>query len=393
MTHRIGRLALAALLALPVAAACAASASAAAPGQGNPARGSTPQTVAAREAALHIPEPTGKLPVGVTSLHLKDTSRPDPWVPSVKARELMVSLWYPAAKAGGARAAYMTVKESELTLKEAGVSGVPGDLLSKTRIDAVKDAKPAAKGRLPLVILSPGFTKPRYSLTGLAEDLVSRGYAVAVIGHTYENVATSFPDGRVAECAACEVPHDAAFWTKVGQVRAVDVTFVLDSLLARYPKLIDRSKIAMGGHSVGGAASAPALLKDSRLRAGMNIDGTMDVSVPSGGLAKPFLLLGTEVRHSPGKDSSWDQTWTNLTGWKRWFVVTGTEHASFTDISVLSEQLGIDDGADLPATRSLEITRAIVAAFYDQHLRGKAQPLLNDPGSRFTEVKRVGGTS
>ncbi|MFI7128374.1 alpha/beta hydrolase family protein [Nonomuraea sp. NPDC050153] len=388
----MGRLALAALLALPVAAASASAASAAA-GRGNPAGGSTIQTVAARETALHIPKPTGKLPIGMTSLYLKDASRPDPWVSSVKARELMVSLWYPAAKAGGARAAYMTVKESELTLKEAGVSGVPGDLLSKTRIDAVKDAKPAAKGRLPLVILSPGFTKPRYSLTGLAEDLASRGYAVAVVGHTYENVVTSFPDGRVAECAACEMPHDAAFWAKVDQVRAVDVTFVLDSLLARYPKLIDRSKIAMGGHSVGGAASVSALLKDARLRAGMNIDGTMDVSVPSGRLAKPFLLLGTEVRHSPGKDASWDKTWTNLTGWKRWFVVSGTEHASFTDISVLSEQLGIDDGADLPATRSLKITRAIVAAFYDQHLRGKAQPLLNDPGSRFQEVKSVGGTS
>ncbi|WP_431924886.1 alpha/beta hydrolase family protein [Nonomuraea jabiensis] len=393
MTHRIGPLALAAFLALPVATACAsasAATSTSAPSHGNPVRGSTTQTVAAPETAPHIPKPTGKLPVGMTSLYLKDSSRPDPWVPSVKARELMVSLWYPAAKAGGARAAYMTVKESELTLKEAGVSGVPGDLLSKTRIDAVKDAEPAAKRRLPLVILSPGFTKPRYSLTGLAEDLASRGYAVAVIGHTYENVATSFPDGRVAECAACEVPHDPAFWAKVGQVRAVDVTFVLDSLLARYPKLIDRSKIVMGGHSVGGASSVPALLKDSRLRAGMNIDGTVDVTVPSGGLAKPFLLLGTEARHSPGKDASWDKTWTNLTGWKRWFVVTDTAHASFTDISVLSEQLGIDDDADLPATRSLEITRRIVAAFYDLHLRGKPQPLLNDPASRYPEVKSVG---
>ncbi|MET9248694.1 alpha/beta hydrolase [Nonomuraea sp. NPDC003709] len=379
MSHRIGRLALAVLLALPAAASWAATSEAA-------VRNRTTEPA----PALRIPKPTGKLPVGMTSLHLKDTSRPDPWVPSVKARELMVSLWYPAAKAGGVPAPYMTVKESELTLKEAGASGVPGDLLSKTRIDAAKDARPA-KRRLPLVVLSPGFTKPRYSLTGLAEDLASRGYAVAVIGHTYENVATSFPDGRVAECVACEVePKNPAFFAKVGQIRAADVTFVLDSVLARYPKLIDRSRIAMGGHSVGGASSVAALLKDSRLRAGMNIDGTAVVPVPSSGLAKPYLLLGSEAKHSPGKDPTWDQSWPNLTGWKRWFVVTGTEHASFTDISVLSEQLGIDDGADLPATRSLEITRGIVAAFYDLHLRGKPQPILNDPASRYPEVKPAG---
>ena len=43
-----------------------------------------------------LPEPTGPYPVGTTSLWLTDTSRPDPWAAGVTARELMVSLWYPA---------------------------------------------------------------------------------------------------------------------------------------------------------------------------------------------------------------------------------------------------------------------------------------------------------
>ena len=33
---------------------------------------------AAAEAALHLPAPTGRQPVGVTTLYLKDTSRSDP---------------------------------------------------------------------------------------------------------------------------------------------------------------------------------------------------------------------------------------------------------------------------------------------------------------------------
>jgi hypothetical protein len=49
----------------------------------------------------YLPEPTGPCPVGTTSLYLKDVSRPDPWAAGVNARELMVSLWYPATPSTG----------------------------------------------------------------------------------------------------------------------------------------------------------------------------------------------------------------------------------------------------------------------------------------------------
>jgi len=48
-----------------------------------------------------------------------------------------------------------------------------------------------------------------------------------------------------------------------------------------------------------------------------------------------------------------------LTGWKRWLVV---------------------------AARSLDITRAYVRAFFDQHLRGRPQALLDQPSPRYPEV-------
>jgi predicted dienelactone hydrolase len=51
--------------------------------------------------ALCLPEPTGPCPAGTTSLWLTDTSRPDPWAAGAVARELMVSLWYPAATPDG----------------------------------------------------------------------------------------------------------------------------------------------------------------------------------------------------------------------------------------------------------------------------------------------------
>ncbi|GAB3968685.1 alpha/beta hydrolase [Actinoallomurus acanthiterrae] len=343
---------------------------------------------------LSLPKPTGPHPVGMTSLYLKDTSRPDPWVPTAKARELMVSLWYPARSRTGRRAPYVTAKESELILKGAEITGVPSDALSRTRTNAFSDAKPAGRDRsMPLVVLSPGLSEPRSSLAALGEDLASRGYVAVGIDHTYESLATTFPDGRVTTCVACDVRKGPAFDEKLATSRAADVSFVLDELTGSHPKwkgasLIDPSRIAMAGHSAGGASAVAAMLKDRRVRAGIDMDGTMLTTIPQTGLSRPFLFLGTQAKHSPGGvDTTWDRDWKLLTGWRRWLVVAGAEHASFTDDSLLVEQLGVYRNAALPGARALQITRTYVGAFFDLHLRHRSQPLLDKPSPGFPEVK------
>jgi dienelactone hydrolase len=348
-----------------------------------------------------LPEPTGPCPVGTTSLFLKDISRPDPWAAGVSARELMVSLWYPAVPSDGPPARYMTPAESELQLTSRGLTGVPRDALSTVRTNAVSDATPAGRQRaLPVVVLSPGFTDSRSALTALAEDLASYGYVVAGIDHTYESFATAFPDGRVTTCLAREAPRSGR-GEKVVAGRAADVSFVLDELTGArraWPGagLIDPSRMAMAGHSAGGAAAIPAMLADSRIRAGIDMDGATHAQIPDDGLSRPFLFLGKQSSYTPGSGrgipgkpgpaSSWERDWELLTGWKRWLLVAGAIHASFTDLALLADQLGIDIGAGLSGARSLDITRAYVRAFFDQHLRSTPQALLDQPSPRNPEV-------
>jgi dienelactone hydrolase len=344
----------------------------------------------------YLPEPTGPSPVGTTSLYLKDVSRPDPWAAGVKARELMASLWYPATPSDGRRARYMTPAESELQLTSRGITGVPQDALSTVRTNAISDATPAGGQRsLPLVVLSPGFTNSRSALTALAEDLASHGYVVAGIDHTYESFATAFPDGRVTAALAREAPRRGpGFWEKVVAGRAADVSFVLGELTGAYRAwpgagLIDPSRIAMAGHSAGGAAAIAAMLADSRIRAGIDMDGSTHARIPDRGLSRPFLFLGKQSNYTPGGEgavTTWERDWKRLTGWKRWLVVAGAIHASFTDLGLLADQVGIDVGAGLPGARSLDITRAYVRAFFDQHLRSKPQALLDQPSPRYPEV-------
>ena len=67
-------------------------------------------------------------------------------------------------------------------------------------------------------------------------------------------------------------------------------------------------------------------------------------------------------------------------------MVAGAVHASFTDLALLADQIGIEVEAHLPGARSLEITRAYVRACFDQHLRGEPQPLPDGPSPRYPEV-------
>jgi dienelactone hydrolase len=363
-------------------------------GMGTPA--GADDALAEQGHAPRLPEPTGRYPVGITSLWLTDTSRPDPWAAGVDARELMVSLWYPAAPSDGRRARYMTPAESELQLTSRGITGVPPNVLSTTRTNAVVDATPAGRQRaLPLAVLSPGFTNSRSVLTALAEDLASHGYVVAGIDHAYESVATAFPDGRVITCLARATRRPGeGFWEKLVAGRAADVCFVLNELTVVHPAwpgaaLIDPSRIAVAGHSIGGAAAISAMVADSRIGAGIDMDGTIPTPIPDHGLSRPFLFLGKQSNYTPGSGgpvTTWERDWRLLTGWKRWLVVAGAVHPSFTDLALLADQIGIDIGAHMPGARSLDITRAYVRAFFDQHLRGTPQALLDQPSPRYPEV-------
>lgn len=356
-----------------------------------------PATSSAQAPTPYLPDPTGTHPVGVTSLYLKDTSRADTWVPTVPYRELMVSLFYPSTGSAGPTRQYMTPTESAAYLAEQDISDLPLEVLSTVETNAVVDARPAGRARSrPLVLLSPGYTNSRATLSTLAEDLASHGYVVAVIDHTYENRAMTFPDGRVAGCVSCEIDHLPGFWATLAAGRAADSSFVLDALTARRTgpaALIDPRRVGMAGHSAGGAATIQAMLGDRRIRAGIDIDGSTHVPIPDTGLSRPFMFVGSLDEYTPGQPNpydDWKQDWTRLTGWKRWLMVSGTVHPSFTDLGVLAGQWGIDLGESIDPERALEITRTYVLAFFDRHLRCQHPPLIDRPSPAYPEVSFLG---
>ncbi|MEW2417262.1 alpha/beta hydrolase [Streptomyces sp. NPDC046866] len=390
--------ALGAALLLPLMLTAAGTAAAAEP-PAAPSAVPAPAAAAPDPAGVvlpRLPRPTGRFAVGEETLHLVDDSRTDPWADS-GPRELMVTMRYPAQRGtGGPVRPYLTDEEARLLLASRDLDRrVDHRSLAGTKAFARSGARPVA-GRYPLVVLSPGFTVPRATLTSLAEELASRGYVVAAVDHAYETSGTAFPGGRVLTCLACDKAKELKDYKAVSDNRARDVSFLLDRLTGARPAwrnagLIDKRKIAMAGHSIGGSTAAAVMAADPRVRAGIDMDGGLFSPVPEGGLGgRPFLLLGgaDTVPGGTGTDwPSWDSNWARLDGWKRWITFADSNHFTFTDWPAISDQLGLERMTPLPGDRSLELTRRYVGAFFDLHLKGVPQPVLDGPAADAPEVR------
>ncbi|MFE3262388.1 alpha/beta hydrolase family protein [Nocardia sp. NPDC059091] len=289
------------------------------------------EPVPSQEASVVValPEPTGADAIGVVDLHLVDPSRQDPYVPA-RARELMVSIWYPAAD----RTATPTRPWASEQMTRAYADGLAkiGPPIagawtltsSHGRVDAAADS---TGGRRPIVLFSPGMGMPREASTAQAEDLASHGFIVVAMSHTYESLATEFPGGRLEKSMLPQAPDTDQVNAQIEQamqVRVADTRYVLDRLAdlstgadpdadghplpANLAGILDLSKIAMFGHSLGGATAAQVMHDDRRVAAGVDLDGSLWGSVLTDGLDRPFVLIGG-TDHGRAQDPSWQQFW------------------------------------------------------------------------------------
>jgi dienelactone hydrolase len=260
-----------------------------------------------------LPEPDGRFAVATEVYRWTDASRDEPHTADTgDRRSVIAQAWYPTS--GGdrsGRSAPVPYVDGAGRLPES-VSGMPGFVMRRYgQIDthAAASAPLAPRSRpWPVVIFSPGYGAPRAVYTGLATRLASRGFVVFVLDHPYESGVTQLPDGQVVGTEEIIPADHTRYMPNQQVVRTADIRFVIDQLArpgALSPLLrgdrIETSKVAMIGHSFGGAASAMAMSEDARVVAAANIDGTPYGDLPDRRLTRPFLLLQSdfdETHHS-----------------------------------------------------------------------------------------------
>ncbi|GBF77396.1 putative carboxylic ester hydrolase [Paenibacillus sp. 598K] len=131
---------------------------------------------------------------------------------------------------------------------------------------------------------------------------------------------------------------------------------------------LDLSRIGMFGHSYGGAASAQMLLKDPRIKAAMNMDGTLYGSpMPGTGLWEETVNRRTNALQGGGFT----------------MTIPHTSHMSFTDFHLFSPILS-NPGEDPRLVH--RIINEVSVAFFNQYLKGIPSSTLEQLADQYRVV-------
>ena len=279
----------------------------------------------------------------------------------------------------------------------------------ENRMLTVKFWYPEREGSYPLVIFSHGAFGVIDSNYSTCTELASHGYVVASIGHPYHamfvkdvngKVTTADPD-FVKQVFAVNDEDDPEAEEKIylrGRewmaLRVADEEFVLDTILAKAENgeeapfsLIDKEKIGLFGHSMGGASSvALGRIRKDEIGAVIDLEGTMLgeyagfengreifnsepypvplLDVNSRDAYEEALTLGGEgyVNFYVGK---------NAEDYKS-VIFNGAGHLNFTDLPLVSPVLARLLGVGKVDKREcIENVNQMVLNWFDCYLKGK----------------------
>ena len=338
-----------------------------------------------------LPRPDGPYAVGSHIHRWTDASRDEPHTADpVDRRDVIVQAWYPLTSGAPHVEPSRFVYIDGLGRLPPTVSGIPSFLLHRygqIETHAETFAPLAAGDRAwPVVIFSPGYGAPRAVYTGLVTQLASRGFVVLVLDHPYESAVTELPDGRVVGTREILLPGESnrlPYMTREQERRASDVRFVIDQLarpnaLSLQGGTMDGSKVAVIGHSFGGAAAIAAMSEDPRIVAAADIDGTPYGDLPDRVLTKPFLLLQSdhaETGHSSFFFDGNNKLLVNATVSGFRYEIRRANHYSFTDAPYFLAPpgrwlLAQAMGGSLGPEATQRATADILTAFLSGPLRG-----------------------
>jgi len=387
-----------------------------------------------------LPAPTGSHAVGLLNLVLQDREREEvlggQQAEGTHPRNVAVQLWYPALPGSEAEPSpYQTPSAAEALATFLEWPRALNSFFPMVKTNSVLDGRPDPRsGPFPVLVYNHGYSGFTGVHQALMEELASHGYVVASIGHAFESALFVLPDGTARAfdpanefyLARLEEANDhepeaakdriiratslddrsaayeellrlSPFHQASTRLWAEDSRFVLDILEGmnrsggRLEGMLDLSRVGAVGHSLGGATSGQLLVSDSRVGAGINIDGFQFGDLLSEGIQKPFLFLAAQ------RPWAGDSTFVNdlfVHGAKApayGVIISGFEHSSFTDLPLFGLAPGLGDGDDA-GVRALQIQREVILSFFDQCLKGIPSELLNGHTSTYPELIIVRGS-
>jgi pimeloyl-ACP methyl ester carboxylesterase len=357
---------------------------------------------------FHLPQPTGPYDIGVIELYFTDVSREESYTQdATDSRELMAQIWYPTdRKASGTYVSY----PQEVGSAVNAVLHLPELLFSyfsTIKTHTVSNPMISQEESLyPLILFSPGNRSTRFQNMALVEDLVSNGYIVVGVDHPYTSNDVRFADGSVAYRSEKRENSllNVSFFEDEIDIRTKDILFILDQLqseqLTTVPDEvvahIDFARIGFVGHSYGGATVIETLAVDSRVVAGVSLDGGVWGTAPQQGIEQPFLYMNASETlaylWSDAEEMQAHKQFVStvienlaLTQEKSnndfyYMIFQDYNHYSFTDIPLISPLL--KRGKEPVIT-----TNTIVKTFFDVYIKNQTDANLADIANQYEYIE------
>ena len=360
--------------------------------------------------ALPVPElpvPSGPERIGTVTVELIDSEREEIYgqLRPGEPRRLVAQVWYPALPEGDAQPVLLSEDWDIVAPGMAKLLGLPGWFLRHTRFVESNSypSAPVTPGTFPVVLYSHGWTGFRAIAVNQIENLVSNGFMVVAVDHTYGAVATRFGDGDVVEYDPAALPdidevgedaYEEASQNLIG-VFSDDLVTVVNALeegadgpFGAIAGSADLSRLGLFGHSVGGGAVVKFCLEDERCDAVLGLDAWV-APIPDRVVAvsavKPALFMRSDEWRGDENDAILRGIAERSTETTYWVGVEGASHNDFVLaplLSPFSDRFGLT--GPIPAGRIIPIIDRYLVGFFDVHLLDTGSAALDT--ASFDEV-------
>lgn len=346
---------------------------------------------------------THSLNVSTMSMPLIDTRRQDPFKNDGRAREIMVSSFFPVSACQREQLeAYMPRITAAYQDDKFAAYGLPNGSFRSLDLQTCKLSTHCTSSSFdshPLVVFSGALGTSRMLYNSMLQSIAAAGYLVVSVDHPYDADIVEFPNGTVI--TGIDISDDEL--QDALNTRTEDIAFLYRQLKRQsvQKKLFPQHRssdaplrTAIIGHSFGGATAATSMEQLPFIRGGLNLDGTMFGSVLKAGLDRPFMLIGHENK-TQETDPSWKAIWPQLKGWKKEIEVKKAAHYSFSDLPLIASALGVQDKlpsevklvlGSIEGHRMMSLVVAYVTAFLNMVLKSGSERDLTRADRLFPEV-------
>ena len=358
----------------------------------------------------------------VTGQHLIGTKRMV-WIDSTRTnwfldgygpyRQLMAQIWYPA----DASALLASVKKSKyidnkkaltytIELQGYKIPEILTNQIGSIKCNSWEDVSPVSNKKFPILIFSHGHGGLRTQNTNQVEELVSHGYVVIAVDHTYDAGFVEFPDGNIAYSLTAkpegerlnETPE--TFYTRFGY-RVDDIDFVINKIDSfddydlNISSIMDKNNIGIFGHSFGCLTSVYATYFNDRIKSCFGLDGWFEPlhdSLVFKNLNKPIMHLG---QNNKGDEQFWnDVNFIKMNNFIKsnsdlsvMIDIPGSHHYDYTDFTYFSYVAKkLNFSGIVPTKKMAKIMNVTLLDFFNHTLKNDKKINLDNYKKEFSEI-------